>query len=412
MTTWAAMFFDFDSDGDADLWAANDGGRLNVFRNDSEAGAISFTDVGRVMGIDKVGSWMGFALGDYDGDVDLDVFVTNLGFHPRTRPPPMSLVVTGQPCNISQQFEWATCDHFLLRNDGVAFVPRVGFVGLFPDVAPSTRVQPSRLIPPLSVDPLRIAPAWQIPTGLAAYDFGFGTAFFDYENDGDQDLYWLGSTIGRGEAIGGELFPSAGRMLVGNGKGTFRDLTVEAHLLDIQNVDYSVLDRDDPRFDPVEQRLLPDFHENGKGLAKGDLNGDGYVDLIATNSSGGILVSGGETEFAKGPTFVWTNPGGDNRWVTIRLKGRMAIDGTGSNADGIGARVFVAVTSAAGGSTTQVAEVLGSSSFLSMSSLDLTFGLGEAETVDSITVFWPSGVRQVLRDLQADQVITVEEPER
>ena len=89
----------------------------------------------------------------------------------------------------------------------------------------------------------------------------------------------------------------------------------------------------------------------------------------------------------------------------------MAIDGTGSNADGIGARVFLTATSAGGKSTTQVAEVLGSSSFLSMSSLDLTFGLGEAETVDSITVFWPSGVRQVLNDLRADRFITIEEPE-
>ena len=411
VTTWASLFFDYDSDGDPDLWAANDGGRLNVYRNDTRPGVVAFTDVARAMGIDKVGSWMGFALGDYDGDVDLDVFVTNLGYHPRMQQPQMSLVVTGQACHISQQYEWSTCDHFLLRNDGVATVPRLGSVGLFADVAPATFVQPSRLIPPLSIDPLRINPSWQVPTGLAAYDFGFGAAFFDYENDGDQDLYWLGSTIGRGEGLGGHLFPSAGRMLVGDGKGSFRDLTIEAHLLDIQNVDYSILDRRAPGFDPVRQRLLPDLHENGKGLAKGDLNGDGFTDLIATNSSGGILVDG-ETQFAKGPIFVWINPGGEDHWITLRLRGRMAIDGAGSNADGIGARVFVTAKVSEGRSKTQVAEVLGSSSFVSMSSTAQSFGLGEAEVVDSITVFWPSGVRQVLRDLPADQVVTIEEPAR
>ena len=409
VTTWAGLFFDYDSDGDADLWAANDGGRLKVYRNDTLDGTVAFTDVGRAMGIDKVGSWMGFALGDYDGDVDLDVFVTNLGYHPRTRQPQMSLTVTGQACHISQQYEWSTCDHFLLRNDGVSFVPRLGPVGLFADVAPSTQVQPSRLVPPLSIDPLRIDPSWQVPTGLAAYDFGFGTAFFDYENDGDQDLYWLGSTIGRGEGLGGHLFPSAGRMLIGDGAGHFRDLTVEAHLLDIQDVDYSVLDRRDPTFDPIRQRLLPDLHENGKGLARGDLNGDGFMDLIATNSSGGILVDG-RTQFAEGPSFVWINPGGENHWVTLRLKGRMAIDGTGSNADGIGARVFVTAQVSEGRAMTQVAEVIGSSSFLSMSSVDPSFGVGEAEVIDSITIFWPSGVRQVLRDVAVDQVIVIEEP--
>ena len=406
--SWAVLFFDFDDDGDPDLWTADDGGRLRVYRNDSDQDTISFIAVERAMGIDKVGSWMGFALGDYDGDLDLDVFVTNIGFHPRTRQPPL---VEGTDCAVGQQFEWGTCDHFLLRNQGVVFVPRIGVVGFFPDVAQSIPVQPSRVIPPRSLDPLRIWQAWQVPTGLAAYDFGFGTAFFDYENDGDQDLYWLGSAIGRGESPAGKLFPSAGRMLLGNGMGSFQDVTAEAHLLATQGVDYSILDRSDPDFDAVRQRLSPEFHEEGKGLAKGDLNSDGYVDLIATNSSGSVFGADGEVEFGKGPSFVWINPGGDNHWITLRLKGRMAIDGTGSNADGIGARVFLTATPAGGEGTTQVAEVLGSSSFLSMSSLDLTFGLGAAEAVDSITLFWPSGVRQVLKDLPADQVITIEEPE-
>ena len=54
---------------------------------------------------------------------------------------------------------------------------------------------------------------------LAAYDFGFGATFFDYDNDGYQDLYWFGSTLGRGEGPGGQVFPAAGRMLRGLGDG-------------------------------------------------------------------------------------------------------------------------------------------------------------------------------------------------
>jgi hypothetical protein len=55
-------------------------------------------------------------------------------------------------------------------------------------------------MPPESLDSGSLDSAWETSSGLAAYDFGFGTTFFDSENDGDQDLYWIGSTLGRGES--------------------------------------------------------------------------------------------------------------------------------------------------------------------------------------------------------------------
>ena len=348
---------------------------------------------------------MGFALGDYDGDADLDIFVTNIGYHPLTREHPST--PTGE-CAFHQMFNWGTCDHFLLRNDGIRDIPGVGPVGLFHDVAPSTAVEPSVLLPPASLNPESIYPTWQVPTGLTAYEFGWGTAFLDMENDGDQDLYWLGSAVAVGEAPYGDLFPSAGRMLRGDGRGTFQDVTVEAHLLDIQHVDYSVLDPRDPSFDARRQRIGLEFHENGKGLAKGDLNNDGYVDLIATHTSGDVLRNG-RLEFAKAPIFLWMNAGGENHWIALRLKGRMAIDGTGSNADGIGARVYVSSKLDSGNELVQVDE-LANSSFLSMNSLDIHFGLGGAQQADQITIFWPSGVKQVLENVPADQVLIVDEP--
>ncbi len=391
--TWASMFFDYDNDGDPDLWIADDGDVLKLYRNDSADGQIIFTAVQNELGIGMSGQWMGFGLGDYDGDADLDVFVTNMGFHRLASPQP---IPPGGDCAYSSQYGWGTCYHWLLENNGQ---------GGFTNMAGETSIQHSEVLPPEALNDDFFAPDWTLPKGLEAYEFGFGTAFFDMENDGDQDLYWLGSLASRGEGPNGGLAPAFGRLLQNTASG-FKDVTIEARVVDALGVDYANLDLDDPS----SSRLGVQFHENGKGVAVGDLNGDGFPDLIVTNSNGESLDAEGRRIAVGGPLFVWMNSGGDNNWVTLQLRGRMSEDRTGSNADAIGARLTLVSTGFGGQPRTQVREVLGSSSFLSMSSLDVQFGLGPAESIDSLTIEWPSGLVQELSGLQVNTTHQILEP--
>ena len=400
--THAATFFDYNDDALPDLWVATDGDFLEVYRNDSANGAIAFTPVARDMGFTRVGNWMGFAVGDYDADGNLDVFATNAGYHLRLRPPQPH---PGPDCKYSDQFAWGSCLNMLLRNQSG---------GAFADVAPNTQVKPSALMPPTSLDPANIDPAWEVPTGLAAYDFGYGATFFDMDNDGYEDLYWLGSELAAGSGPGGSVYQSAGRMLRNlNGAG-FEDVTVETRLVDVLGVRYDELHLLKPGQDPAAFKLSARYHENGKALAHGDLNGDGAVDLIGTNSSGFDYGGDGqEFDFTFGPTFVWINEPPQNSWITLRLAGRMAIDGTGSNADGIGARVHLtADVSGDGGALTQVREVKAGSSYLSTDSVELEFGLGKAQIVDEVRIQWPSGRTQTLTGLEVNRAVAITEPQR
>jgi hypothetical protein len=130
------------------------------------------------------------------------------------------------------------------------------------------------------------------------------------------------------------------------------------------------------------------FHQAwaGRGLAIGDLDNDGRLDVVVTTNDGPAYVIHNET-----------NTG--NHWLGLKLIGHK------SNRDAIGAVVKV-ITSLG----TQYATVTTASSYLSSSDKRLHFGLGSALTAPTIEILWPSGIHQTLKDVSADQFLRVEEP--
>lgn len=128
---------------------------------------------------------------------------------------------------------------------------------------------------------------------------------------------------------------------------------------------------------------------NSNGAAYADLDNDGDLDLIVNNINE--------------PAFIYRN---ESRNLTTRHFIELKLQGEGKNTQGVGAKVVIAT-----GGKRQTIEQLTSRGYLSSVPPVLHFGLGEAETVDSLTIIWPGGKRQILTGVRADQTITMKENE-
>jgi hypothetical protein len=124
----------------------------------------------------------------------------------------------------------------------------------------------------------------------------------------------------------------------------------------------------------------------GRGLAIGDVDNDGRMDAVVTTNDGPLHILHNDT----------TSP---NHWLTLKLVGHK------SNRDAIGA--LVKIVTAQG---VQFATVTTASSYLSSSDKRVHFGMGLDTAAKAIEIHWPSGTRQVLENVRADQILQVDEP--
>ncbi len=305
-----AAWADLDEDGWPDLYVANDVTDNQLFRN---LGNGTFEDISHQARVADYRSAMGLALGDWDGDQDTDIFITHW---------------------IAQ--ENALYSNLRNRLSG----RRTGSAMEFMDEAD------------------------RYGLGQIALDFvGWGTFFFDYDNDGKLDLFVAnGHTFQRRDA---------------------------PHLLAPQTDQLFWNRGADEGFFNVSAASGEYFHTAyvGRGAAFADYDNDGDLDVLVVNHAG--------------PAVLLRNDGGNrNRWLKVRLDGRR------SNRTAVGARIRLVA-----GNLTLVREVGAQASYLSQNDLTEHFGLGTIAEVDSLVVTWPSGIRQVLTRVASGKTLRLVEGE-
>jgi hypothetical protein len=207
--------------------------------------------------------------------------------------------------------------------------------------------------------------AWSAGVAQPTHDrVGWGTAFFDLDNDGWLDLFFANGHVypQMDVAKRGAPYRQALVLLRNNRNRTFSDVTEVSGLGKL----------------PLASR---------RGAAFGDVNNDGKLDILILN-------------VGEPPTLLINRTESSNHAVLFRLVG------TKSNKSAIGARMVIH-----DGDAIQSNEVRSGSSYLSQNDLRLHFGLGSATVIPSAEIFWPSGGRDTLKDVAADFIYTVVEGE-
>jgi len=328
-----------------------------LYRNNGDG---TFTDVSVETGIAKYkGRGMGVAIADYDGDGFMDIFVANddsrnLLFHniggKRFEEVGMSAgvsytqdgrVVSGMGANFID-----------VNNDGK---PDIWMTALPNQTFPLFLNRGDGEFDNVTE---RSGLAW-----LTLPMAGWSNAVVDLDNDGWKDLFAARSDVlDTIEQFSSRRYATPNAVFRNLGNGKFKDVSASAG----------------------SAFQFPAIH---RGLATGDLDNDGRMDMVVA--------------VVNGPAKIFHNvTQNSNHWILLQLRG------TKSNRMGIGAQIRL---TAEDGSK-QYSEVTTSIGYASSSDSRVHFGLGQSKSAKEIEVLWPSGIRQVLRDVAGDKIVTTEEP--
>ncbi|MDQ2898263.1 MAG: CRTAC1 family protein [Acidobacteriota bacterium] len=378
----AAGWFDFDRDGKLDLWVvhyakwppANDrfcgdsargirvychpkyfeGLASTLYRNRGDG---TFEDVSARAGIAKyAGRGMSVAFADYDRDGFPDVFVTNDNM------PNFLFHNNGH----GAFEEVGLLSGTALRDDGKAVASMgVEFKDYDNDGLPDLFVtalagETFPLFRNAGRGNFTDATYRSRVGALTVKHSGWGLGLFDFNNDGWKDLFTANSHVN--DRV--ELFEAAvykeNNSVLANEAGVFRDVSESAGL-----------------------SLTNSLAKAHRGAAFADFDGDGRIDAVVSSL--------GE------PAELWENVSPEPRhWLNVRLRG------TESNRDGIGAVIRIG---------NQYNEMTTTVGYASSADAGVHFGLDRAKIVEKIEIRWPSGATQVLKDVKADQVLAVIEPD-
>jgi hypothetical protein len=198
--------------------------------------------------------------------------------------------------------------------------------------------------------------------GLHSQYLGWGTMFFDFDNDSWPDLI----------LANGHVYPEVDKSHLGS---------------DYQQPRLLYHNNGNATFTEISATAGPGINtaSSARGLAVGDLWNDGQISVVINNMN------------AK-PSLLVNSVRSANHWVAFRTVG------TRSNRDGIGAKITVKV-----GVRTLVDEVRSGSSYISQNDLRVHFGLGSATKLNSVQVRWPSGLVERFDNLSVDAFHTLTE---